>query len=71
MNTSIASGSATSELLYDKEEHLYARDATYLSKREANGQKIFWSRGEGWVMGGLVRTLEYLPKDDPQRPFLS
>jgi unsaturated rhamnogalacturonyl hydrolase len=59
----------TSELLYDKEEHLYARDATYLSKREANGQKVFWSRGEGWVMGGLVRTLEYLPQDDPQRPF--
>jgi rhamnogalacturonyl hydrolase YesR len=28
---------------------------------------MFWSRGNGWVMGGLVRTLEYLPKDDPAR----
>jgi rhamnogalacturonyl hydrolase YesR len=28
---------------------------------------MFWSRGEGWVMGGLARTLEYLPKDDPAR----
>jgi rhamnogalacturonyl hydrolase YesR len=59
----------TSDLLYDKQEHLYARDATYIPKREANGKKIFWSRGEGWVMGGLARTLDYLPKDDPSRAF--
>ncbi|WP_205746658.1 glycoside hydrolase family 88/105 protein [Duganella callida] len=59
----------TYDLLYDQEEHLYARDASYKSKREANGKKIFWSRGEGWVMGGLARTLDYIPADDPQRPF--
>jgi unsaturated rhamnogalacturonyl hydrolase len=59
----------TSDLLYDKDEHLYARDESYKSKREPNGQKIFWSRGEGWVMGGLVRTLDDLPQDDPQRAF--
>jgi unsaturated rhamnogalacturonyl hydrolase len=59
----------TSDLLYDKDEHLYARDESYKSKRGPNGKKIFWSRGEGWVMGGIVRTLEYLPKDDPHRPF--
>jgi len=57
----------TSTLLYDPEAHLYARDATYIGKKEKNGQKVFWSRGEGWVMGGLARTLEYLPKDDPSR----
>jgi len=59
----------TYEILWDKDEHMYARDATYIPKREANGKKIFWSRGEGWVMGGLVRTLQYLPKDDPKRGF--
>ena len=59
----------TYDLLYDKEEHLYARDASYIVKREPNGKKVFWSRGEGWVMGGLARTLDYIPKDDPQRPF--
>lgn len=59
----------TSELLYDPQEHLYARDATFIGKLGPNGKKIFWSRGEGWVMGGLVRTLQYLPKDDPRRPF--
>jgi unsaturated rhamnogalacturonyl hydrolase len=57
----------TSDLLYDKQEHLYARDADYLTKTEANGKKMFWSRGNGWVMGGIARTLDYLPKDDPAR----
>lgn len=42
----------TSDLLYDKQEHLYFRDASYLSKTEANGKKMFWSRGNGWVSGG-------------------
>lgn len=59
----------TYDLLYDKEERLYARDASYVGKRERNGQKIFWSRGEGWVMGGIARILDYVPQDDPQRGF--
>jgi rhamnogalacturonyl hydrolase YesR len=59
----------TSDLLYDKEAHLYWRDASYIGKTEKNGQKLFWSRGNGWVMGGLARTLEYLPRDDPKRSF--
>lgn len=57
----------TSDLLWDKQEHLYARDATYLTRTEANGKKMFWARGNGWVMGGLARTLDYLPQDDPSR----
>jgi unsaturated rhamnogalacturonyl hydrolase len=57
----------TSDLLYNKQEHLYARDADYLTKTEANGRKMYWARGNGWVMGGLARTLEYLPKGDPAR----
>lgn len=61
----------TYDLLYNKEEKLFARDASYLpeTKREANGKKIFWSRGNGWVMGGLVRFLDELPKDYPKRQF--
>jgi unsaturated rhamnogalacturonyl hydrolase len=59
----------TSDLLYSKEDHLYARDVTYLTKTEANGKRMYWARGEGWVMGGLARTLEYLPKDDARREF--
>jgi len=58
----------TSDYLYDQEEHLYFRDSTLFEKREANGKKIFWSRGNGWVMGGLVRLLELLPADHAARP---
>lgn len=57
----------TSSLLYDPQEHLYFRDATYLNKTEPNGQKMFWSRGNGWVLAGLARVLQYFPKDDPRR----
>jgi rhamnogalacturonyl hydrolase YesR len=58
----------TTELLYDKNKHLYSRDATFLDKHEKNGEKLFWSRGNGWVMGGLVRVLQQLPKGSPLRP---
>jgi unsaturated rhamnogalacturonyl hydrolase len=57
----------TSVRLYDTKEHLYFRDPTYLARTETNGKKMFWSRGNGWVMGGIIRTLQYLPKDDPAR----
>ena len=56
-------------LLWDPKEHLFSRDSTYLRKYENNGQKIFWSRGNGWVMGGLVRVLSDMPRDDPRRVF--
>ncbi len=57
----------TTDYLYDKDEHLYFRDSTYFKKTEANGKKVFWGRGNGWVMGGLVRTLQYLPTNHPDR----
>ena len=58
----------TSDYLYDKQEHLYFRDSTFFDKREPNGKKIFWARGNGWVIGGLVRVLQYLPASHPARP---
>ena len=57
----------TSDYLYDKEEHLYRRDSSLFGKNEKNGRKVFWSRGNGWVMAGLVRMLEILPADHPAR----
>lgn len=65
----------TYDRLYNKNEQLYARDASYLinekgeGKLEANGKKIFWSRGNGWVAGGLVRLLKELPKNYAKRQF--
>jgi unsaturated rhamnogalacturonyl hydrolase len=61
--------------LYDKGEHLFYRDANYLlnaqgeGKHEGNGQKIFWSRGNGWVLAGIARVLKEMPLDYPKRPF--
>ena len=58
----------TSALLYDRSKHLYFRDASYLDKKEKNGEPLFWSRGNGWVMAGTVRVLKELPADSPLRP---
>lgn len=58
----------TTGYLYDKDTHLFFRDSTYFSKKEANGEKVFWSRGNGWVMAGLARMLQFLPMNHPDRP---
>jgi len=58
----------TTKLLYDTHEHLYFRDARYLTQKQANGKPLFWSRGNGWVMGALVKVLQVLPANDPSRP---
>jgi len=57
----------TSASLYDPAEHLYFRDSRYLTQRQGNGQKLFWARGNGWVMGAFVKVLEVMPKDYPDR----
>ena len=59
----------TANLLWDPEEHLFYRDKTYFDKREKNGKKVFWSRGNGWVMGGLAQVLTYMPVKDPRRLY--
>ncbi len=58
----------TTDYLYDRQEHLYYRDSRYLQAREPNGRKIFWSRGNGWVIAGLARMLDDMPADYADRP---
>lgn len=53
----------TYKALYDKEEKLFYRDTRFIEQREANGEKVFWGRGNGWVIGALARVLDFLPKD--------
>ena len=57
----------TSGALYDPAEHLYFRDDRFLTMHEANGQKVFWSRGNGWVLAGLALVLQRMPADYPDR----
>lgn len=52
---------ATTDYLYDKKENLYYRDSNYFSRKEQNGAKIFWGRGNGWVFAGLPIIIRELP----------
>ncbi|MCX7009736.1 MAG: glycoside hydrolase family 88 protein [Kiritimatiellaeota bacterium] len=52
---------------FDKDTGLFYRDKRFIGQTTKNGKKILWSRGKGWVFGGLARILEYLPEDDPER----
>lgn len=70
LNTAVKLWWKTTEFLYDPSEKLFFRDESFFNKREKNGQKIFWSRGNGWVLAGLVRVLENMPKNHPDRKKL-
>jgi len=59
----------TYKYLYDKDACLFYRDDRYFNQISSNGEKVFWSRGNGWVMGGLVKVLESMPKDYSNRQF--
>ncbi len=56
------------DLLYDEEYGLFYRDKRYIDAVSKNGKKVFWSRGNGWVIAGLPRILRYLPEDNPHYP---
>lgn len=58
----------TSNLLYSPQDHLYYRDKSFFNAHEANGAKVFWARGNGWVFAGLARVLAEMPPDYPARP---
>jgi len=64
----------TSAFLYDETEHLWYRDGRYppqadgAQPRTSHGAKVFWSRGNGWVLAGLARVLASMPSDYPTRP---
>jgi len=58
----------TMEALYDKQERLVFRDTRYLTMKEPNGAKLFWGRGNGWVVAAMARILNFLPADYPSRP---
>jgi rhamnogalacturonyl hydrolase YesR len=68
LNFAVTNWWRTTDYLYDTNAHLFFRDSTFFNKTEANGKKIFWSRGNGWVLAATVRMLQYLPMNHPDRP---
>jgi unsaturated rhamnogalacturonyl hydrolase len=59
---------ATTDKLYDRNEHLFFRDGKYMTQKTANGKNVYWSRGNGWVVAGTCNVLAYMPTDYPTRP---
>ena len=57
------------DLLFDQEVGLYFRDSRFFDRRGADGEKLFWSRGNGWVYGGVVNILRSMPQNDPRRDY--
>ena len=69
-NFAMAEFWATTDFLYDQLESLYFRDSRFFERRDEQGRKQFWSRGNGWVFAGIANILDVLPKDNPHRPRL-
>ena len=51
--------------LYNPADKLWWRDKDFVPPyKEPNGEDCYWSRGNGWVVAALAKTLETLPKTD-------
>ncbi|MFT3996927.1 MAG: glycoside hydrolase family 88 protein [Asticcacaulis sp.] len=57
--------------LWVPEDGLFLRDERFKAADHfgTGGKSIYWARGNGWVMGGLARVLEYMPADFEGRDF--
>ena len=52
--------------LFNQQEKLWWRDKDFVPPyKTPAGANCYWSRGNGWVVAALVRTLQALPKSDP------
>lgn len=60
---------ATADFLFDPAEHLFLRDSRFFERRDPAGQRLYWSRGNGWVMAGLARLIPQLDRNDPARAY--
>ena len=58
-------------IMLDKDTGLYFRDGKYVypKHKTASGQKDFWARGDGWVLAGLAKVLQDMPKTYKHHPF--
>lgn len=61
----------TAARLWVEDEKLFLRDERFKDEnhRDADGDRIYWSRANGWVIGGLVRWLESVSADFAGRAF--
>ena len=57
------------DALFDHTDALFYRDARFVEQRTPSGEKVFWSRGNGWVYAGLALFLDSVPENYPTRSF--
>jgi rhamnogalacturonyl hydrolase YesR len=61
----------TAARLWVDQDRLFLRDERFKDQEHLgpSGKPIYWARGNGWVMGGLARTLEAMPAGFEGRDF--
>ena len=61
----------TAARLWVEKDRLFLRDERFKERDHlgAGGKPVYWARGNGWVMGGLARTLESMPARFEGRAF--
>lgn len=55
----------STDFLYNRADSLYFRDKSYFNVLTTHGKKVYWGRGNAWVIGGLVQLLSLIPKNNP------
>ena len=59
--------------LYSMMDKLWWRDKDFVPPyKEPNGEDCYWSRGNGWVLAALVRSMDFLPRNSTyKKEFLN
>lgn len=60
-------------IMLDAETGLYFRDGKYIypMHKTNSGKKDFWARGDGWVLAGLAKVLQDLPRESKYHAFFT
>lgn len=60
-------------IMLDQETGLYYRDGRYVYPRHQtnSGKKDFWARGDGWVLAGLAKVLQDMPRSYRHHRFFA
>ncbi len=54
---------------WSEKDSLYFHDKRDIQKISPAGKRVFWARGDGWVIAALVEVLQFLPPDHPERDY--
>ncbi len=64
-STRCAAKPAPSAALFDAAEGLWYRDCSFVGVKDVHGKKVFWARGNGWVIAAMAQVIASLPAGSP------